>query len=71
MRIVNTMDIADSQFDASVKDTALLKGLIMHQSLTTSPPDDIHSIKADIHNHYRSANKAKAQPNCPSFFRGP
>ena len=51
MGITNPTDIADSQFDASVK------SLIVHQSLATSPPD----VKADIHNHHHSANKAKAQ----------
>ena len=59
---INPVDFTDSQFDTSVKVTALLKGLIIaiHQSLAPSPPD-VHSIKADIHNHHCSANKAKAQ----------
>ena len=39
MGIANPIDIADSQFDASVKVTAPLKELIMDQSLTASPPD--------------------------------
>ena len=54
MGIANPIDIADSQFDASVKVTAPLKELIMDQSLTASPPD-VHSIKADVHNHAPSS----------------
>ena len=60
MGIVNPMDIADSQFDASVCVTASLKELILNQSLTASPPD-VRSIKADVHSHRRSITKAKAQ----------
>ena len=59
MGIANPMDIADSQFDASVKVTAHLKQLIIDQSLTTSPPD-VHSIKADVHSHHRSVTKVRA-----------
>ena len=68
MGIVNHMDIGDSQFDASVKVTAPTKDLIMHRSLTASPPD-VCSIKADIHNHHCSANKAKAQEVNASLFQ--
>ena len=60
MGIVNPMDIADSQFDASVRVTASLKELILNQSLTASPPD-VRSIKADVHSHRRSITKVKAQ----------
>ena len=60
MGIANPIDIADSQFDASVKVTAPLKHLIMDQSLTASPPD-VHSIKADVHSYHRSVVKARAQ----------
>ena len=68
MGIVNHMDIGDSQFDASVKVTAPTKDLIMHRSLTASPPD-VCPIKADIHNHHCSANKAKAQDVYASLFQ--
>ena len=58
--IVNPMDIADSQFDASVRVTASLKELILNQSLIASPPD-VRSIKVDVHSHRRSITKVKAQ----------
>ena len=58
--IVNPMDIADSQFDASVKVTAPLKELITDQSSTASPPD-VCSTKADVHIHHHSVVKARAQ----------
>ena len=62
MGIANPMDIADSQFDASVRVTAIapLKELIKDQSSTAFPPD-VHSIKADVHSHHRSVIKARAQ----------
>ena len=60
MGIVNPMDIADSQFDASVRVTASLKELILNQSLTASPLD-VRSIKADVHSHRHSITKVKAQ----------
>ena len=60
MGIANPIDIADSQFDASVKATAPIKELIMDQSLTASPPD-VCSIKADVHSHHCSVVKARAQ----------
>ena len=40
----------------------------MHQSLTASPPH-VCSIKADIHNHHCSANKAKTQEVYASLFQ--
>ena len=60
MGIDNPIDIADPQFDASVKVTAPLKELIVDQSFTASPPD-VYSIKADVHSHHRSVVKASAQ----------
>ena len=61
MGIANPMDIADSQFDASVRVTATvpLKELIMDQSPTAFPLD-VHSIKADVHSHHCSVIKARA-----------
>ena len=59
MGIANHMDIADSQFDASVRVTAPLKELIMDQSLTCSPPD-VHSIRTDVNSHHHSFIKARA-----------
>ena len=75
MGIANPIGIADSQFDASDKVTAPLKELIMDQSLTASPPD-VHSIKADVHNHHRSCvvkaiGPKRCMPNFLSLFRGP
>ena len=60
MGIVNPMDIADSQFDASVRVTVPLKELILDQSLTASPPD-VRSIKTEAHSLRRSAAKVRAQ----------
>ena len=65
MGIVSHMDIGDSQFDASVKVTAPTKDLIMHQSLTASPPD-VCSIKADIHNHHQGRRNLSG---CSGFGR--
>ena len=65
MEIANHMDIADFQFDASVKVTSPLIELIMNQSSTASPPD-VHSVKVDVHtscvhSHRHSVIKASAQ----------
>ena len=60
MGIVNPMDIADSQFDASVCVTAPLKELILDQSLTASPLD-ARSIKAEVHSYRHSAAKVRTQ----------
>ena len=60
MGIANPIDIADSQFDTSVKVTAPLKELIMDQSFIASPPD-VCSIRADVHSHHCSVVKARAQ----------
>ena len=61
MGIVNPMhvDIADSQFDASIRVTAPLKELILDQSLTASPLD-VRSIKAEVHSLCRFAAKVRA-----------
>jgi len=54
------MDIADFQFDASIRVTASLKELILDQLLTPSPPD-VRSIKADVHSHCRFVAKIRPQ----------
>ena len=67
MGTVNSMDIADSQFDASVHVTA---PLILDQSLTASPLD-VRSIKAEVHSLCRSTAKVRAQEVYVSLFREP
>ena len=51
--IVNPVDIADSQFTASIKITHSLRSLIVAQNLL-APLPDVSSIKAQIHQDRRS-----------------
>ena len=62
------MDIAGSQFDASVHVTASLKELMIHQSLTASPPGVLF-IKANIHSHCLSVAKVRVQEVYAELFQ--
>ena len=53
MGIVNPVDIADSQFTASIKIAHSLRSLIVAQNLL-APLPDVSSIKAQIHQDRRS-----------------
>ena len=57
--IVNPVDIADSQFTASIKITHSLRSLIVAQNLL-APLPDVSSIKAQIHQDRRSTLKGRA-----------
>ena len=70
MGIINPTDIADSQFDASVKVTSCLKSLIVHQSLTASPPASKLIFITTVIPLIKLRLKMFMLPY-PSLFRGP